>query len=119
MKMASVTIHGDVKLNESRRGVTIWEHFTQTYKDGVTYERKRKWVVWFENPVSFNDGDWIELKGELTTKVSSYEKDGETKFAVDHSINNPLIIKIQTKQEEPAAKVRDLDDEAKYGNAPF
>jgi hypothetical protein len=116
-KMATVQIHGDAKVSESKRSVSIWEHFTVTYKDGNTFERKRKWTVWFPNEVSFEDGDWIEVKGELGTKTGTYEKNGETLHTVEHSINEPTIV--QVKPKSPAKEAVDLDDLAKYGNAPF
>jgi hypothetical protein len=117
-KMATVQIHGDAKVSESRRAVTLWEAFTVTYKDGNTFERKRKWTIWFASEVSFNDGDWIEVKGELGTKPGSYEKDGETIHTVEHSINEPKLLQVKAKTQAQTSAV-DLDDLAKYGNAPF
>lgn len=115
--MAAVTISGDVKVSESRKVLTIWEQYTAEYiVQGVpkVREAKRKWTVWFAVPGDINDGDWVEVKGELGTKIGSYEKDGETKQAVEHSINAPVILQHKVK-DKPLA--RDADDEAKY--APF
>lgn len=111
--MAAVTISGDVKVSESRKVLTIWEQYTAEYLvQGVpkVREAKRKWTVWFNVPGTINDGDWVELRGELGTKIGSYEKDGETKQAVEHSINAPTIIAHKAK-EQPL--VRDVDDEAR------
>lgn len=116
--MATVQVHGTAKVSESKRTVSIWEEFTVTYKDGNSFERKRKWTVWFNNEVSFNTGDWIEVKGELSTKTGSYEKDGETVQTVEHSINEPKLLQVSAKTQEKVPTV-DLDDLAKYGNAPF
>jgi hypothetical protein len=116
--MAVVIISGEAKVSESRRSLTIWEDFVVEYKDGNKFERKRKWQVWFNGVTDINTGDWVELKGELGTKLEAYEKDGETKSAVGHSINDPQILKVKAKQEPKSAAV-DLDDLAKYGNAPF
>jgi hypothetical protein len=116
--MAKVTISGDAKVSDSRTSVTIWEDFIVEYKDGNKFERKRKWTVWFNQAQqTIETGDWVEISGELGTKLETYEKDGETKTAVAHSINDPHVI--QVKSKEPVTKVRDLDDEAKYGGMPF
>ncbi len=117
--MAQVIINGEAKVSDSRTSVTIWEEFVVEYKDGNKFERKRKWQVWFNAPVSFETGDWVEIKGDLSTKLETYEKDGETKTAVGHTINNPLIISLKQKNGFADAPREDLDDLAKYGNAPF
>ena len=88
------------------------------YKDGNKFERKRKWQVWFNGLTDINTGDWVELKGELGTKLEAYEKDGEAKSAVGHSINDPQVLQVKPKSVAKEAAV-DLDDLAKYGNAPF
>jgi hypothetical protein len=116
--MAAVIVSGEAKVSESRKSLTIWEDFIVEYKDGNKFERKRKWTVWFNQAIqSIETGDWVEIKGELSTKLEAYEKDGETKSAVGHTINNPLILQHKQKQAAPDTKIRDLDDEAKY--APF
>ena len=114
--MALVIIQGEAKVSESRRSLTVWEDFIVEYADGNKLERKRKWQVWFNGLTDINTGDWVEIKGELGTKLETYEKDGETKNAVGHSINDPQVLQVKAKSEP---KPRDLDDEAKYGNAPF
>jgi hypothetical protein len=116
--MATVIISGEAKVSESRKSLTIWEDFVVEYKDGNKFERKRKWQVWFNGITDINTGDWVEVKGELGTKLEAYEKDGETKSAVGHSINDPIVLQVKAKQEPKTAAV-DLDDLAKYGNAPF
>ena len=117
-KMARVFISGDAKVSDSRTSAIIWEDFIVEYKDGNKFERKRKWTIWFNSPISaFDSGDWVELSGELGTKLETYEKDGETKTAVSHAINNPEVIQVKLKEVPKVAKPRDPDDEAKY--APF
>jgi hypothetical protein len=115
--MAKVTISGEAKISDSGTAVTIWEDFIVEYKDGNKFERKRKWVIWFNSQVTaFETGDWVEVSGELGTKLETYDKDGETKSAVGHSINEPRVLQVKPKT---ATKTVDLDDLAKYGNAPF
>ena len=117
-KMAKVIISGEAKVSESRKSLTVWEDFIVEYADGNKFERKRKWQVWFNGLTDINSGDWVEIKGELGTKLETYEKDGETKTAVGHSINDPQVLQVKTKEQPSTASV-DLDDLAKYGNAPF
>jgi hypothetical protein len=114
--MALVIIQGEAKVSESRKSLTVWEDFIVEYADGNKFERKRKWQVWFNGLTDINTGDWVEIKGELGTKLETYEKDGETKSAVGHSINDPQVLQVKAKAEQ---KPRDLDDEAKYGGMPF
>ena len=114
--MALVIISGEAKVSESRRSLTVWEDFVVEYADGNKFERKRKWQVWFNGITDINSGDWVEIRGELGTKLETYEKDGETKSAVGHSINDPEVLRVRAKAEQ---KPRDLDDEAKYGGMPF
>jgi hypothetical protein len=116
--MALVIIQGEAKVSESRRSLTVWEDFIVEYADGNKFERKRKWQVWFNGLTDVNSGDWVEIKGELGTKLETYDKDGETKSAVGHSINDPIVLQVKPKSLPKEAAV-DLDDLAKYGNAPF
>ena len=118
--MAKVIISGEAKVSESRKSLTIWEDYIAEYADGNKYERKRMWTVWFQQPIqTIETGDWVELKGELSTKLETYEKDGEEKTAVGHTINHPVILQHKAKEAPVEAKPRDLDDEAKYGGMPF
>lgn len=119
--MATVQINGEVKVSESKKVVTIWEEYLASYfQDGSQKTRpaKRKWTIWFNTPIAIENGDFLEVRGELSTRMGTYEKDGEIKNAVEHSINNPEIVQLkQIPQDKP--KNVDLDDLAKYGHAPF
>lgn len=123
--MAKATLNGDVSISETTpRLVTLWETFTYTYKD-ETKEGKRKWSLWFDTDAhGLSKGDWIEVSGELGTKAVEWTAtDGTLKHLVDHIINEPQILKHVAKgrAEAPVVeKVRDLDDERKYGSGiPF
>jgi len=129
--MAVVTIHGEVKLSESRTKVLLWEINSVTYADGNTYERKTPWTIWFSAPVSFETGDWIEVKGQLSTAIKKTKnedgtftigtwtgKDGTTWQTIEHTINDPMILQLRPATT-PKEAATDLDDLAKYGNAPF
>jgi hypothetical protein len=116
--MATVIVSGDVKVSESRKQVILWETYDYSYKAEhgfVKKEAKRKWVIWFEGSHAIESGDWVEIEGSFSSRIGSWEKDGETKSVVDHVINEPVI-----RVHNPAIKTKiDLDDQAKYGNMPF
>lgn len=118
--MATTRVNGDVKVSESGKALTLWETYTYEYlENGVPKlrEAKRKWTIWFTKPVEgILSGDWVEIEGQLGTKVGAWEKDGETKSVVDHIINAPSILAHKAVAQ---SKPVDLDDAAKYGNAPF
>ena len=117
--MAKVIVSGDVKVSESRKQVILWETYDYTYNNQgqfVTKEAKRKWVIWFEGSHPIQSGDWVEIEGSFSSKIGSWEKDGETKSVVDHVINEP-VIRSHNPSHKNAATV-DQDDQAKYG-LPF
>jgi hypothetical protein len=129
--MAIVIIHGEVKLNDSKTKASIWEVVPVTYADGNTYERKTLWDIWFSAPVSFETGDWIEVKGQLSTGIKKTKnedgsvtigtwtsKDGAIFQKIEHIINEPTLLQVKAKAA-PKEAALDLDDLAKYGNAPF
>lgn len=121
--MAEVTLNGVIgELSETTpRRVTLWETFTYE-KNQALLEGKRKWTIWFRDG---NHGlvkdDWVELRGSLSTKVFDWTaQDGTAKQLVDHIVNAPEMVNHKRKEtatETPV--VRDLDDERKYGSAPF
>lgn len=85
--MAKVIITGNVSNVSDKGRFTVWEKFHVNGKDVF-----RKWTVWFNTPTGVNDLDWVEIEGQLGSKIGSYEKDGETKTVVDHSINEPRLV---------------------------
>lgn len=85
--MAKVKLSGIVNSVAKNRIVNIWETF-----DIQGRQVYRKWTIWFEIENDIAKGDFIEVEGDLGTKVGSYEKDGETKQTIEHSINQPTLI---------------------------
>lgn len=67
--------------------VKVWEK--------QDFRGKDKWVLWtcwFDLPqLHLGENDEVILDGDLSTKVGSYEKDGETKTVVEHHLNNVSI----------------------------
>jgi len=84
--------------------VKFWESY-----DFKGQERHRIWTAWFSNnlPAGIQEGDWIELEGTLSTKVSTYTpKDStEAKAIVEHSLNEVHVVQLKPKQVTNSAPV--------------
>jgi hypothetical protein len=120
--MAKVTVAGEVAaVSETKTGkpvISMWEQF----QDSQDMQRNRRWTLWvpmtgFE---SIFKGDWIEIEGDLSTKVGSWtDKDGNEKQTIDHNINFVKLIQHKPIVTPEAERTMDDDDLRKYGNAPF
>lgn len=110
--MAKVVITGNVSNLSDNGRFTLWEKFDVNGKQVF-----RKWTVWFSRPVGLADLDWVEVEGTLGTKVGSYEKNGETKAVVEHSLNDPRLVQhVPSDVGMGKAKAEETIDEI---NAPF
>lgn len=82
--------------------------FWETY-DFKGQERHRIWTAWFSNnlPTGLQEGDWIELEGTLSTKVSTYTpKDAtEPKAIVEHSLNEISVLQLKPKNFTNSAPI--------------
>ena len=89
--------------------------FWETY-DFKGQERHRIWTAWFSNnlPAGLQEGDWIELEGTLSTKVSTYTpKDAtEAKAIVEHSLNEVSVTQLKPKSVSNSAPV--ISDETPF-----
>jgi hypothetical protein len=113
--VAKVIITGEIhELKDGR--FTLWE----TYRSNTGEEWRRLWTVWSnEILATFSAGDWVELEGTLSTKVNKWTKNGVEKEIVDHNLNNPVLVQHKPVIPFEPEVARDLDDERKYGRAPF
>lgn len=91
--MAKVTVSGVVSSVAKDRIINLWETYNVNGREAF-----RKWTIWAEVPWGVSKGDWLEVEGDLGSKIGSYEKDGETKQSIDHSLNQPRVI--QHKADE-------------------
>lgn len=47
------------------------------------------WTCWFDVPqLHLGEHDTVQIDGRLSTKIGSYEKNGETKQVVEHHLND-------------------------------
>lgn len=50
------------------------------------------WTCWFDIPqLHVGENDDVMIDGTLSTKIGSYEKDGETKQVIEHHLNDAAI----------------------------
>lgn len=83
-------------------GAGLKETFTKRDgSEGATY-----YSAFFEGEHSLSKGDRGNFSGLLGTKVSTYEKDGETKYGVDVTLNSARF--------EAADSGSDSDEEAPF-----
>ncbi len=122
--MAKVVLNGIIEnLDTYAQGAKTIARVVEEYTANNGEVWRRKWSVWFNAQlVELAKGDWVELEGDLSTKVSEWtNKEGQVRQIIDHNVNNPVVVKHKgvfgdAPKPEP---VRDLDDERKYGRAPF
>lgn len=104
--MPVIKVNGTVSqvTNDKYQIVKFWE----TY-DFKGQERHRIWTAWFDNnlPAGLAEGDWVELQGTLSTKVSTYTpKDAtEAKAIVEHSLNDVTVTQLKPKNATNTAPV--------------
>lgn len=92
--MAKVNISGTVAGVNKERIVSLWETFD--VQGRVAY---RKWTIWFDQGVDLEKDDWIEVTGDLGSKIGTYEKDGQVKTVVEHSVNSPTLVQVKKDSE--------------------
>jgi hypothetical protein len=73
------------------------------------------WTCWFDVPqLHLGEHDTVLIDGRLSTKIGSYEKNGETKQVVEHHLNDAGIrehtVNTSTSQEVRDAAKFILDD---------
>lgn len=97
--MASLSIAGDVgSIGWEGRRITVWEKYNSKGNDYT-----RLWTCWFSESQAFNlqEQDWVEISGELSTKIGQYtNKAGEEKTVVEHHLNEAVLKQVRTKDEQ-------------------
>ncbi len=110
--MPQIQIAGDVNLLgwEGKR-ISVWENFESNGK-----QFSRLWTCWFDNSQAnnFQENDWVEIAGELSTKIGKYTPKGQTeeKTVVEHHIQNARLVQTRSKEAQQTS----IDS---FENAPF
>lgn len=85
--MATVTVEGIVGEPISDKGFNLIET-VKVASTGQMWEVK--WKIWTNRDIpAFSS--FIEVTGELSTKLNEYEYQGETRRVIDRNINIPNI----------------------------
>lgn len=105
--MAFIKIEGIVDKPLGDKGFIVLE--TIRLNDGRTFDRK--WKVW-ATPIQPASA-FVEVVGELSTKINEYEYAGETKRTIDHNVNAPTV-KVLRPATEPTVDVQPDN----WGTAP-
>ena len=110
--MPQIQVAGDVHMIrwEGKR-ISIWENVA--LPNGQ--EGSRLWTCWFSTPTEAQEQDWVEIRGELSTKIGQYtNKAGEEKTVVEHHIQNAELVQVKTKAEQEANKEQTAFDEVPF-----
>lgn len=67
----------------------------ESYKDKQGEIRKNYYTVWTND--SLAEGDVLNVKGLLSVKLDSYDKNGEKQYKAVANINNPTIEKVDVE----------------------
>lgn len=97
--MPTINVAGEVNLLgwEGKR-ISIWEN---VHSNGKDYSRL--WTCWFDSAQDVQEQDFVEITGELSTKIGEYtNKQGEKKTVVEHHLQNAVIKHKRTKAEQDA-----------------
>ena len=109
--MPRIQVSGEIStvVNDKFHYVKFWERY-----DFKGQESFRIWTAWLDRDLSINEGDFVELEGDLTTKVGTYNKEGqETRQVVEHMLNNVTIRTVtpgKAKTETKTTQVRTATD---------
>lgn len=100
-----------ITINNARVAKHVGERgafqIVETYNGDWT----RYWTIWFEGDAPAIDSI-VNVHGEYNSKIRSYEaKNGDTKQAVDRSINNPTWV---VEQGAADVTVEETDDETPF-----
>ena len=112
--MAKIIVAGTIGKVSEKGNATLWEDITTS--TGVKFSKP--WFIMFGKPGLVAEQDWLEIEGDLGTKIDFVFKDKNGNPTIQNNVWQPTIIKHvpgTPKQAEPSI---DEDDIRKYG-APF
>ncbi len=115
--MPQIKITGDVNLLgwEGKR-ISVWEKFDSNGK-----QFSRLWTCWFDisQAERIQEQDWVEIHGDLSTKIGSYTPKGATeeKTVVEHHVQNAVLVNAITKAAQEGNVF--IADSGSLDSAPF
>jgi hypothetical protein len=117
VSVANTRVWSDPNTGSNFQVVTCWENYTNHRGES----KNRKWTLWLEGAaLDLGEGDTLDAKGDLGTKVDTWHKDGEDKSVVAHSLHAPTISNHNTSQRRGGTIAGvDQDDVLKYGHPTY
>ena len=79
---------------QSDQGASVYESFEITSGKRKGETGRAYFTLWSKDrePFEFDEGDVIpEVSGRLSVTLREYEKDGETKYTADATINDAVV----------------------------
>lgn len=67
----------------------------EAYKDKSGETRKSYYTIWTKENLAV--GDLLNIKGVLSVKLDTYEKNGQQEYKASANINNPTIQKVDVE----------------------
>lgn len=67
----------------------------ESYKDKQGEIRKNYYTVWTKDNIK--EGELLNIKGVLSVKLDTYEKNGEQQYKAAANVNNPVIEKVEVE----------------------
>lgn len=106
--MPQITIGGDINMIgwEGKR-ISVWENIHANGKD-----YSRLWTCWFDTPqIQLAEQDFVEIGGELSTKIGKYTPKGQTeeKVVVEHHVQGAFI-KSQVSKKQQAENLAQFEE---------
>jgi len=116
--MPQIQIAGNVhSIGWEGKRIQIWESYQSNGK-----EFSRLWTAWFSESQAMNlqELDWVEIHGELSTKVGEYtNKAGEKKVVVEHHVQAAQLVQVKTKAQQEAHSAKFADTPVQSLGEPF
>lgn len=124
--MAKVIVCGEVdEIKETKTGKII-VRIVETYPSQMGEQWVRKWSLWMPETTqaaTYLKNDWLEVEGELSTKVAewTHPTTGAVKQIIDHNLNSVRVVQHKAAPVAGYTSTDDEDDRRKYGTglAPF
>lgn len=98
--MPQIKVGGNVAyIGWEGKKISVWENIHSNGKD-----YSRLWTCWFDVAPGVDEDDFVEVSGELSTKIGEYtpKNSTEKKQVVEHHIQNAAIMQHVTKAKQEA-----------------
>jgi hypothetical protein len=112
--MAKITVAGTIGKVSEKGNATLWEDVTTS--TGKRFSKP--WFIMLGKPGLVHENDWLEIEGDLGSKIDFEYKDKNGNPTIQNNVWQPTIIKHVLATPKVVESTIDEDDQRKYG-APF